>query len=439
MSRKFRTISIATRTSLVRIVLAGLLITAPLRRTRAQDSPPASAPSASIQTDLEAGDEDDPRAKRKFTSWNSFDGPFSTFHYGGGFLVEYAGFRQDAESKEQVQLHPDVKMRDARVLLDGKFKSKRPITWCAGIMYDGPTDAWLVRQTGVMVGVPEIWSHFFVGRQKEGFSLNKVMVGYAGWTLERATISDATIPILADGIKWLGLTPDRHIRWDVGAYGDALSEGQSFSSYEHQVVTRLNWLPPLPQAIPDNLLHLGVMARYGKVKDGQLQMKSKPEAFPAPNFVDTSKIAADHTRMLGGEAYWRPGPWMFGTEYWLSDVASPSTGNPLIHGGDIVATWLVTGETRAYNVVNGSFKEISPKRSFFKGGPGAVELVLRQSYIDLDDKEVKGGRLWRITPMVNWYLSDELRLETAYGYGTLDRFNTTGHTHFFQVRLQIWI
>ena len=30
------------------------------------------------------------------------------------------------------------------------------------------------------------------------------MIGYAGWTMERATISDAIIPILADGIKWLG-------------------------------------------------------------------------------------------------------------------------------------------------------------------------------------------------------------------------------------------
>jgi phosphate-selective porin OprO/OprP len=45
-----------------------------------------------------------------------------------------------------------------------------------------------------MVEIPEIRGHLFVGRTKEGFSLNKVMVGYAGWTMERATTSDATIP-----------------------------------------------------------------------------------------------------------------------------------------------------------------------------------------------------------------------------------------------------
>ena len=61
------------------------------------------------------------------------------------------------------------------------------------------------------------------------------MVGYAGWTLERATISDATIPILADGIKWLGYLPKAHLLWNLGFYGDSLSEGQSFSTYGRQV------------------------------------------------------------------------------------------------------------------------------------------------------------------------------------------------------------
>jgi len=101
-------------------------------------------------------------------------------------------------------------------------------------MYDGPTDEWLVRETGLMVEVPELSGHVFVGRSKEGFSLNKVMVGYAGWTQERSTINDATIPILADGVKWLGYAPKIHLLWNVGVFADWLSEGQSFSTYDNQ-------------------------------------------------------------------------------------------------------------------------------------------------------------------------------------------------------------
>ena len=39
--------------------------------------------------------------------------------------------------------------------------------------------------------------------------------------------------------------------------------------------------------------------------------------------------------------------------------------------------------------------------------------------------------------MVNWYVSDHLRLEGAYGYGSLERLDEIGKTHFLQFRLQM--
>jgi phosphate-selective porin OprO/OprP len=39
--------------------------------------------------------------------------------------------------------------------------------------------------------------------------------------------------------------------------------------------------------------------------------------------------------------------------------------------------------------------------------------------------------------MLNWYLSDHLRLELAYGYGVLDRFDLRGATQFLQGRIQM--
>jgi len=97
---------------------------------------------------------------------------------------------------------------------------------------------------------------------------------------------------------------------------------------------------------------------------------------------------------------------------------------------------MITGETRKYNTVGGYFLAVSPRRTVFEGGPGAFEAVVRLSYIDLDDGPIRGGRLWRLTPMVNWYLSDHLRLELAYGVGQLDRFGLVGTTQFLQSRLQ---
>ena len=45
--------------------------------------------------------------------------------------------------------------------------------------------------------------------------------------------------------------------------------------------------------------------------------------------------------------------------------------------------------------------------------------------------------MWRITPMINWHMTDNARLELVYGYGKLDRFDLNGATQFFQTRLQL--
>jgi phosphate-selective porin OprO/OprP len=76
-------------------------------------------------------------------------------------------------------------------------------------------------------------------------------------------------------------------------------------------------------------------------------------------------------------------------------------------------------------------------KSIFKRGIGTFEAVLRYSTLDLNGGNIKGGKMWRITPMVNWYMSKVLRFELGYGYGVLDRYEINGGTHFFQSRIQI--
>ena len=403
---------------------------------------PASAqqgngsPPAPIDDTIEAGEADAVEPARRLVRWNEYEGPFFTIRFGGGLLYEYARYSQDKNSKAQIDLTPEAKLRDTRLLFKGRLKFKRSVTWSAGLMYDGPTDEWLVRETGVMIEMPEISGHLFVGRSKEGFSLNKIMVGYAGWTQERSTINDATIPILADGIKWLGYAPKIHLLWNVGAYADWLSEGQGFSTYDNQFVGRVAWLPYL-STDGGRLLHLSINLRYGHPNEGTLKLRSRPESFPSPYIVDTGDFAAQSTRMTSLEAYSRRGSVLIGSEYFFQKVDAPESGDPLFHGGEVAATWLITGETRSYNTRGGFFNQVSPARPVFQGGPGGWELVGRVSYIDLDSGSLQGGRFWRLTPMVNWYLSDHVRLEMTYGYGTLDRFELRGKTHFFQTRLQL--
>lgn len=396
-------------------------------------------PGHSLQNSIDATESwEPPPPPREFVRFNEYRGPYFTARYGAGLLLEYDAFAQDTTSKEQFVMYPAERLRDFRFILGGRIlpRMERSLTWSAGIMYDAPNHKWLVRQTGLMLAVPELWGHFFVGRSKEGFSLNKIMVGYDGWTMERAAISDATIPLLADGIKWLGYSPKYHFLWNAGYFNDFVSHSQTFSSYSSTEVGRFVLLP-VHSDKEDKVLDLGVAFRYGVPENHTLRLKSRPEAFTAPYFLDTGSFSANSAWTLGYEAYYRADRWLFGSEYWWMHISSPSTNNPVVNGGDIVATYLFNDASRVYNTAGGFFRAVSPKRSVFQGGPGAWELLFRYSYINLDRQKLTGGTFARITPMVNWHMSNNMRLEMAYGYGRLDRFALKGNTQFFQSRIQL--
>jgi phosphate-selective porin OprO and OprP len=406
--------------------------------SRAQDAAADSTPAeAAVNATMEAGESEADVPARQFVKWNEYNGPFSTLRFGGGFLYDYAAYNQDGASNEQIDFTNGTKLRDFRFLLKGQFlkSTERDVTWSAGIMWDEANEKWVMRQSGVMVELPKLMSNVFIGRTKEGFSMNKVMVGYHGWTHERAPVSDAMIPILADGIKWLGYLPDAGFNWSLGWYGDSYSSEQGFSTYEHQQVARLSWLP-IRSDIAHTLLHLGVSLRNGKAEDRKLRLRARPESFQAPYVVDTNVFDAQGSFTSGLEAYYRSGSLLMGGEFFLQDVDSDSTGDPSFNGGEVFIAWNVTGETRPYKAAGAYFLAVSPSRPMGQGGPGAIELVLRYSDVDLDAGTLRGGRYRRLTPMVNWHMTDNIRLEVAYGYGKLDRFDLTGTTRFFNMRMQ---
>jgi len=420
------------------ILLLAAALTAP-RPIRAQE-PAATTQTpaeAAVNAPMEAGESEADVPLREFVKWNEYNGPISTLRFGGGFLYDYAAYDQDDVSEQQIDFSDGSKLRDFRFLLKGKFLkiTERSVTWSAGIMWDEANERWAMRQSGVMIGLPKISSEVFIGRTKEGFSLNKVMVGYHGWTHERAPVSDAMIPILADGVKWLGYLPKIGLNWSMGWYGDSYSNEESFSTYEHQQVARVSWLR-IRTDIAHTLLHVGVSLRDGKAENRQLRLRARPESFQAPYVVDTGLFDAQGSFTSGLEAYYRSGSLLVGSELFLQDVDSDSTGDPSFNGGEVFVAWNITGETRPYKPAGGYFLAVSPSRPVGQGGPGAIELVLRYSDVDLDAGTLRGGRYRRITPMVNWHLSDNIRLEFAYGVGELDRFDVTGKTRFFTMRTQ---
>lgn len=394
----------------------------------------ALAPARGLCEDLDSPEIDDVTRSKKY----EYEHEYFSLRLGGGALFDYARYGQDDDSEMQMMLNPESGIRDLRGLVSGMLFTKQ-LTYTAGLLYDAQAKEWRWRQTGLKLAVPALGGFLFVGRTKEGFSTNKFMVGYYGWFNERAAANDAFLPILADGARWTGTALCGQLVYNVGAYADALSEDESFNKNDWQTAARVVWLP-LGTDSKAGLLHLVLEGRYAGSDDGFLQYRSKPESFFAQSqAVDTGKFAASRSTMGGAEAYYVHGPFSSGVEYFINQVTSKTASDPFFHGGEAFAAYLFTGETHPYRAGAGYFEDVRPASTFFSGGPGAWELAVRTSYVDLDSGPIEGGRFFRATALVNWYLTDTLRLEAAYGFGVLDRFGVVGETHFLQTRVQLQV
>lgn len=373
---------------------------------------------------------------------NEANTSFSTVRVGLGYIHDFVTYAQDDVFKEQMdsanlRLVPKGKLRDFRILASGTFKTKRELSWKFAYMWDGDKDLWYVRESGFTIGVPELAGHIFIGRTKEGFSMVKVMNGHSPWTAERQMALDP-VPILADGIKWFGSLPKSRIFWNLGYFNDIVSKGQGFSTFEWQYVARVGWMPFYDKE-NNSLIHVAANFRYAKPNDGQFRIKSRPESNTAPQIIDTGNFPSDHSYTIGGEIYYGTGRLLVGSEVMVHTFLSEESGDHQFLGGDIVASYYLTNTSRPYKTSGSIYGFTKVNKSIFKGGWGEWEAVLHLSSFDLNDGNILGGSFWRLTPMINWYMTRILRTEFVYGYGGLDRFNLKGKVQFFQARIQFTI
>jgi phosphate-selective porin OprO/OprP len=355
-------------------------------------------------------------------------------------MHDVVGMDQDASSVDQwgnLQ-SPDSKFRDFRLLASGKFlKSKRILEWKLGYMYDGLNDKWIFRETGIVIAVPEIWGHLFIGRTKLGVSMIKHMSGASIMGLERTAIEDMTIPIQNDGVRWMGYLPKRKLVWNLGYFNETLFKNPLYPFMDQQYAARVAYLPILSEA-DQKVLHLAANLKYGNPKDGKTQLKARPEASTAPYFLDTGVFPAENEKVIGPEVWYRDKSMLFGGAYYFVQTEA-SEGDHQFQGGDLWASWLITGEVRPYSTRGALFGFVYPKKSLFKGGMGAFEATLHASYVDANSGTLEGGKFWRVSPMFAWYPSYEFRFTLGYGYGVLDRFGTSGATQFLQSRIQFML
>ena len=80
-------------------------------------------PQSTLENTIDA-EESEARPTRSLVRWNEYQGPYFTMRFGAGLLLELASFAQDENSKLQIEMHPDQRLRDFRFILGGKLAPK---------------------------------------------------------------------------------------------------------------------------------------------------------------------------------------------------------------------------------------------------------------------------------------------------------------------------
>lgn len=185
----------------------------------------------------------------------------------------------------------------------------------------------------------------------------------------------------------------------------------------HQLAGRFIAAPILNKDT-NHVLHLGVNADYKTPTQGaeSARFRGRGESVIMDDFlIDTGTIDnVDNEMLLGGELRYALGSFSVQSEY-KSNTVMRATGEDLTFGGGYVtANWVLTGETRKYDLKLGRHGGVKPARPLGKGGSGAFELAARYGTLDLDDGDVTGGVLNAYTVALNWYPNANVKFAANY-------------------------
>jgi len=173
-----------------------------------------------------------------------------------------------------------------------------------------------------------------------------------------------------------------------------------------------------------------------------IRFRDRPEIrVDSVRLIDTGVIDAEGASVIGAEfgANWK-NFYLQGEHFWF-DVersAASTLPDPSFTGYYLQGSWVITGESRRYNPVTGSFQIPRAKTPFASGGGiGAWEVAARYSRMNLNFEEglagtaavpgsVRGGDQNVITLGVNWYVNNNFKVMMNYLLIDVDRLNPAG-------------
>lgn len=246
-----------------------------------------------------------------------------------------------------------------------------------------------------------------IGQFKQPFSLEEQTKRKHSTFMERSLVNELSPGRgIGIGIQY------KAIQWNVniGLFGDeydsdAADEGDEGASLAGRLVYA-------PIALDTHVIHFGISdsLKYND-DDKKIKLDARPESHITDlKLFDTGSIKnISMSNHFGVEFAWVSGAWSVQYEYIQLQLNREGNDNLQFSGQYTQISYFLTGESRAYDLKNGHFIRVSPLQS-----TGAVELAVRLSTLDLDDKDIVGGTGDQLTLGLNWYFTENVKLVLNY-------------------------
>lgn len=246
-----------------------------------------------------------------------------------------------------------------------------------------------------------------IGNQQEPFGLEQYGSFRNTTFLERAT-TNALAPSRSIGVTssdfrgpWI---------WSYGLY-TAGTKDEGRTQRGVALTGRLAYLLPSENG-PYHLAIDYSTRRAGPDNDQRFRSASEVALSSGDYFLDTGSIIdSNKVQRYGLEAAHVSGPFSWQAEYMEAHLQRDD-GQPSLRfrGWYGYASFMLTGETREYRESNATFGPVVPAASWNGHGGGALELAVRLSMTDLNNRDVFGGKETNVTLGINWYLDKSVRL-----------------------------
>lgn len=335
-----------------------------------------------------------------------------------------------------------VELRRARIYGQGDCLLLLPVSYELEVGYI-PDEFYIEKSYLAFKDIPGI-GEFRGGQFQAPMSLDMITSSRDLSFMEPAAPVQALAPGANAGLQIGKPVLKERATWRLGLFTDGV--GQDFGDASEQygrAITRITALP-FDRADPDEpgtarFLHVGLSANVLYSASDSVRYQARPESHLAPHVVDTGTMEADGSLVVGTEVAWVHGRFSVQGEYLHSWVRELDGEIPQFQGLYASASWFLTGESRPYSRQEGRFDRVIPKRDFDwgRGGWGAWEVVGRCSHVDLEDADIRGGRLTLLMGGLNWYLHPHVKWRFDYGFGHISGRDPEGNVHIFETRVEV--